>query len=133
MTTIKCESVECKYNENGICGTIDILIDADAQCYTYEPYFESSEYQSEYWIACHENSLSYREKKRGKKIIINGTEFFTQDDIRREKDAILTDKYSGYVCGTIDDLKNNWDTFLSKRENLPDVMTLSVLEDKYDL
>jgi hypothetical protein len=98
-----------------------------AGCCEYEPYTASEEYQEEYYIAVKtEGGTVARGLQRGKRIEYNGRDFYTRD--REEDDNCrLIDKRTGMGL-SMGYLKDNWDKFIEKEKDIPDVMTYPLAE-----
>lgn len=117
MTTFVCDCTECRYNNafEGRCTKDRLSIadfnDADDEnapaC--FESYRDREDYQEEYWITCKERGIIHRERRKGKKIEINGLVLYTQDRMPPTevclKHADLTDgifcteEKTGYAVG----------------------------------
>lgn len=127
---VHCDFDCCIYCENLMCKKEEIYI-CDGECGDLLAYYDAPEYQKEYWIAVKgKDDMDYRRLKRGKSILINGAEFFTEDDTRYDCDDIrVTDAKSGRIT-TKRWVKDHWGEYLAKLNEIPIVMSLPVEESK---
>lgn len=78
MPSVWCYNEECKYLKSNECMADMIELDEYDACSTFENYKDDKEYKAEYFIAVNtKDKRRGRAAKRGKKITINGIEFFT--------------------------------------------------------
>lgn len=124
--TVHCFNDECVYYKNGACTASEIFI-SDEGCDSIIPYTDTKEYQSEYWarVITEDKKTNGRALKHGKRIIVNGREFFTESDTRVDDHYIfVTDGRTGLGCGNLSFLKKNWekyDEMASKFGNVADL------------
>lgn len=124
-TTVFCDRNDCRYYCNGECANECIYLDFN--CQDYEDLTLSPEYQVPYYIACRKNGKTYRELKRGKRIEINGEEFFTISNTAYPQNPVsLTHGRTGRLMPyrTIADIKENWEIIKNRLDEFPDVITL---------
>lgn len=120
---VSCYLDECIHYNSGECRQSEIEIDCDG-CISHSPFYESAEYQKEYWKCVRTNLKGQpgRVAAKGKPICINGLKFFTGcDDRLPESEIIVTEEKTGYLAGNIEFLKNNWDKAMEEIKKHPDV------------
>jgi len=107
-----------------------VEIDDDNTCSTFEDYTQDKAYQDKYYIAIKMfDGKAARALKKGKKIIINGVNFFTDcPPLADDSSTYITHELSGLACGTIEHIKKHWDYFKENQANLQDVATLPLAE-----
>lgn len=128
MTDVICDQRDCIYWRNGECTQSSIeLFGGMCMDYTHDDYTNGKEYQTEYSIAMLEGK--HREIRHGKRIVINGEEFFTEDDDRNDDSFVrLTHGRTGAYAGSIEFVKSHWERTLESAAQLPDVTTLPLKE-----
>lgn len=141
MPKVYCPNDTCAYRDvsDGCCTKDFITLDdyADyAGCENYTDYSSLPEYQEEYWIAVsiekNKDKLG-RAMVHGKKLEINGVEFFTRSNSKLNDDDIyVTDMETGFYCGSVKTVKEKWERFLKKKEDvknkIPNLMDLPICE-----
>lgn len=139
MTWINCFVYDCKYCDDvNICQAGEIAINELFECDTCVNYKTLPEYQEEYFIAveCADGKRG-KSVKCGKKIILNGEEFYTcSHPLANDSGTKLTHARTGYLCGSVQRLKDNWDWFMEKQKPIPDVTELPLaikVNDEYVL
>lgn len=128
-TTVFCDQNYCRYYCNGECANDCIYLDFN--CQDYEDITQSPEYQTPYYIACRKDGKTYRELKHGKRIEINGEEFFAESNTAYPQSRVsLTHGRTGYLMPyrTIADIYEFWDIIKNRLDELPDVITLPLKE-----
>ena len=88
------------------------------------------QYKAEYFIAVNtKDKRRGRAAKRGKKITINGIEFFTDSPPLEGENAIyITHARTGLACGTVELVKKHWEQFIKAQEKVADINTLPLAE-----
>ncbi len=127
---VHCFNEECIYCELGACTASEIFI-SDEGCDSIAPYTDTKEYQSEYWArVITEDKKTYgRALKHGKRIIVNGREFFTESDTRCDDEYIfITDGRTGALCRNLSFLKKNWEKYNEAALKVSDVADLPLCE-----
>lgn len=94
--------------------------DETTTCNEFLDYRETEEYQSVFWKAIRRNNKAVRLKAKGKRIVINGMAFYSDE----KADKNLTDERTGYVITDIYVDKKPEFFESEKYLNIPDVMTL---------
>lgn len=133
MTDVICDRRKCEFWRNGLCTQSSLELSC-GECVDYvdDPYTDGKDYQTEYFILCKDKT--HRKVKHGKRIIINGEEFFTEDDDRNDDDFVrLTHARTGAYAGTIEWVKSHWEKTLEIASTFPDVTTLPLKEDDEDV
>lgn len=129
MKKVFCEFYDCMYNKSGLCDKETICIGCyEPPCSSYFSYLNTPEYQTEYYIAV-KIKKGKRGKvigngkaiKKGKRIEYNGYTFFTSDKTNDDDDFEITEKRTGYFCGTFKMLKDRWESFLKILPDIPNV------------
>lgn len=105
---VLCDMVDCIHNglEAGDykcqCESINM---SDEECETYQSFRETTKYQEPFYKSLEGESIGlpagrYKLAAKGKRILYNGLEFFTQDDTRLpDYRIIVTEKTTGsYGC-----------------------------------
>lgn len=130
MTEVICDKADCAHYLKGYCALTTIEINSCECCdYCYDGYKKGKDYQTEYFIAWADSSGKWRRKRRGKRIVINGEEFFTEDDDRQSpEDVRVTHGRTGCYAGTIEYVREHWDEIMKLAAEHPDVMTLPLKE-----
>lgn len=134
MTNVICDCRKCGSWRNGLCTQSSLEL-SYGECVDYvdNPYTGSKDYQTEYFKAQSDGTNKWRVRNRGKRIIINGEEFFTEDDDRNDDDFVrLTHARTGAYAGTIEQVKTRWEKTLEIASTFPDVTTLPFKEDDED-
>lgn len=127
MTTINCNLNDCIYCEKSICTKDKVSF--FNECNDYDNYKNSFDYQDEYWMRI--GNINARTHKRGRKIIINGIDFYTSDDMREnELNIYVTDARTGIGCGNVKALKKNFEKYKGDIKKYSDVVDLPIA--KYD-
>ena len=118
MTNVMCDS------KNGKCSKDPGVL-----------YDESPEYKEEFWVATKKmlviDERTYREKRFGKKIIVDSHVFYTDDD--RYFDCYLTEARTGMGVGSLYYVRNNIQKIMERAAEFPDVMSYPnkiILEDQ---
>ena len=130
MAKVLCNNEECKYLKGNECMADMIELDVYDSCGTFENYKDDKEYKAEYFIAVNtKNKRCGRAAKRGKKITINGIEFFTDSPPLEGENAIyITHARTGLACGTVELVKKHWEQFMKAQEKVADINTLPLAE-----
>ena len=130
MPSIWCYMENCKYLKCNECTADMVEIDDDNTCATFEDYTQEKAYQDKYYIAVKAcDGKAARAQRRGKKVTINGVNFFTDcPPLADDNSTYITHELSGLACGTIENIKTHWDYFIEKQANLQDVATLPLVE-----
>ena len=144
MTNVCCHNTDCVYIDipDNCCTKNYITLDEYAEygCQDYTDFRSLPEYQEEYWITVNiekDKNKFGRVKEYGKRLEINGVEVFTKSNIKlADEDIMLTDKETGYFCGSAKYVKGNWEKLLSKKEEtkkkIPNLMELPICEYCYN-
>jgi hypothetical protein len=102
MAIVNCDNTKCLWCEREVCQAEKINLSSYGTCWTEEDITDGEEYQEEYWIRTkHGDGTILRQQKHGKKVELCGLTFYTEDDIRTEKDrdqARMTEATTGYAC-----------------------------------
>ncbi|MCM1055623.1 MAG: hypothetical protein NC394_08895 [Bacteroides sp.] len=142
MPYVNCENTECVYcSQNRECLYNSNIWVGDvycAGCSEYSSYRNTEDYQTEFWktypIRGQEGKYE-RKKAIGKRIEINGREFFTEDNPNYdEKNMRVTDGETGAFCGYISSVKENWEKLIKqigeiKKNNFSNVLELPIKEE----
>lgn len=130
MPSVWCYNEECKYLKGNECMADMIELDEYDACGTFENYKDDKEYKAEYFIAVNTKDKRHgRAAKRGKKITINGIEFFTDSPPLEGENAIyITHARTGLTCGTVELVKKHWEQFIKAQEKVADINTLPLAE-----
>jgi len=130
MTEVICDRASCANYLNGYCTLAAIEIDGGECCdYCYDGYKKGKDYQTEYFIVWTDCKEKWRKRCQGKRIIINGEEFFTEDDDRQNPEAVrVTHGRTGVYAGTVKSVQEHWDEIVKRAAGYPDVMTLPLRE-----
>ncbi len=130
MPSVWCYNEECKYLKSNECMADMIELDEYDACSTFENYKDDKEYKAEYFIAVNtKDKRRGRAAKRGKKITINGIEFFTDSPPLEGENAIyITHARTGLACGTVELVKKHWEQFIKAQEKVADINTLPLAE-----
>lgn len=130
MPSVWCYNEECKYLKDNECMADMIELDEYGACGTFENYKDDKEYKAEYFIAVNTKDKRHgRAAKRGKKITINGIEFFTDSPPLEGENAIyITHARTGLACGTVELVKKHWEQFIKAQEKVADINTLPLAE-----
>lgn len=134
MTDVICDLRKCEFWRNGLCTQSSLELSC-GECVDYadDPYTDGKDYQTEYFKACGDGTNEWRVRSRGKRIIINGEEFFTEDDDRdRDEYVCLTHARTGVLAGSIEWVRSHWEEILERAAKRPDVTTLPFKEDDED-
>lgn len=128
MTEVSCWNDDCLYCENNVCTKSEITL-TDRGCDDYLDYYDADEYQSIYWKRVQgKNKNVYRVKSKGKKIVINGIDFYTESNTcNGDMQTYLTDGRTGMFVGQMKALKAKyWKTYETGTQNISDVADLPV-------
>lgn len=130
MTQIQCRQQSCISCCNDICQCKLIMIDEDGICSEYKHYLDSPEYQTPYYICVKTiDGQTAKGKKNGRRLIINGVEFFTESHPSRSEEFMsITHARTGVACSSVKVLKGLWKKFLELQKGYPDVDTLPLAE-----
>lgn len=130
MPSIWCYMENCKYLKCNECMADMVEIDDDNTCATFEDYTQDKAYQDKYYIAIKMfDGKAARALKKGKKIIINGVNFFTDcPPLADDNSTYITHELSGLACGTIELIKKHWEDFIKEIPNVQKVSTLPIAE-----
>ena len=130
MTEVMCDMDKCVHHRNGVCTNSSIELSCNGcEDFMHDDYTNSADYQTEYFKACGDGTNEWRERSRGKRLIIDGVEFFTEDDDRDDDSFVrLTHARTGRYAGSIKELRARWGLMLKSAEKLPDVITLPLKE-----
>jgi len=128
MTRVNCFNCDCVHfdSDTGVCNCSCIAIgdEYECGCDEYKPFYESHDYQEDFYIAVlTKNKVRARAKVKGNKIIYKEREFFTRDKISESGTFIVTDKRTGLSVGFLY-LKEHWEQYLEIEKDYPDVETL---------
>lgn len=118
-----CDKSECVHCGEQCCEADCCFLDEDGYCTTFEDYTDLPQYQSEYFAAVQvdKNTIG-KLRKQGRKIIINGYTFYSEDNYETRKDNVyVTEERTGYSVGTVKRLKEKWDVFVELCAKLPDI------------
>lgn len=130
MTEVVCGKDNCQYSNGGTCTLSLIELDGNGNCMDFMDFLKKPEYQTEYFIvvrAC-DNKLG-RARRFGRKIVINGVDFFTNNSpSSNENHTYITHGRTGYACGTVKYIKENFEEFMRLQHDKPDVMSLPLVD-----
>lgn len=130
MTKVSCENEDCLHLDlkTNTCKQLSINIECgyEPSCMSFEHYLRSKEYKEDYFIVVKdEEKILGRILQKGKRVVYNGRVFYTRD--REEYDhCLLTEERTGLGI-TKKSLEDDWETFIEKEKDLPDVMTYPLL------
>ena len=125
MTNIYCSCRDCLWrdSDDGMCMRMEVEVSEDG-CLDYSCILYHPEYQEKFWIACGDREKpTHRVEKTGKKIEYRGRVFYTTEQVNHRENFKVTDAITGADCGTFTRVKNNFDKFLAKAAEYPDVMS----------
>ncbi len=98
-----CDSSECVNCARGECQLKSLTLFSGA-CEEYEDVTKGPDYQEEYFIACRYRAKNetpdfrYRTRRKGKRVELNGTVFYTKKDIREGiEGAMFTEAVTGFA------------------------------------
>lgn len=131
MTDVICDTRKCLYWRNGLCTQSSLEL-SYGKCVDYadDPYTDGEDYQTEYFKSRVDGK---RCRAHGKRIIINGEEFFTEDDDRNDDSFVrLTHARTGVYAGSIERVKERWEEILERAAKYPDVTALPLKEGDED-
>lgn len=130
MKKILCYKEFCKYRKGYICQSYNIKVFENRNCPFFEDYRKDKEYSSKYFIAVRtKNGKIGRFLKKGKKITINGIDFFTDSPPLEDKKSIyITHGRTGVSCRTVAFVKENWEVFLKAQSKVADVSSYPLAE-----
>ena len=119
--TVFCQSDECRFNQNGICGKDAIDITYDNECDAFESYLDDAEWQKPYWkrMIDRETNQIYRVLFHGKEIELKGLKFFVDTNSYY---ASVTEATTGLNAGERDKLESRIEKiidFVSKFDQPP--------------
>lgn len=135
MTSIWCSNADCRYCSpyTNQCekNMVSVGDDYTYGCDDYEFYLDSDEYREKFWktVKTADNKVA-KSVDYGKKIKLNGRVFFTKDKIMEDESNTVTDQRTGYFCGTIAWLKDNWEKFLDREKKVLDVESLPIAVER---
>lgn len=130
MSQVLCGVEDCRYINGEICTACMIELGDDGICMSVENYLDNAEYQVEYYIAVKAfDGKQGRARKSGKEIVINGEIFYTKDSpCSDEEHTYVTHSRTGYLCGTVKDVKEHFDEFMRRQSHVKDVNCLPLVE-----
>ena len=123
MTEILCCTRGCTFNRFGLCKASSITI-SDGECHDLCLYDELPEYREVFWIATKrkkEKSV-YREKRIGKRILVDSYVFYTDEYDRYPDYCYLTEERTGINAGSLSFVRENIQEVMERAAELPDVM-----------
>ncbi|MDE7361852.1 MAG: hypothetical protein K2N38_07950 [Oscillospiraceae bacterium] len=132
MTDVICDQKKCAYLRNGMCTQSSIeLFGGECEDFVYDTYTDGKDYQTEYFKVTRDGKHRYI--SRGKRVILGGEEFFTEDDDRNGDDFVhLTHARTGAYAGSIEWVRSHWEETLERAAKLPDMTTLPFEEGVKD-
>ncbi|MBD5128478.1 MAG: hypothetical protein HDT43_00915 [Ruminococcaceae bacterium] len=132
MTVVECDMTKCVHYRNGACTRASIELGCgECMDFEHDDYTEGADYQTEYFKACSDGTNKWRERSHGKRLIIDGVEFFTEDDDRDDDRFVrITHGRTGAGKSSIEFTRKHWEEMLKVTAELPDVTTLPLKEDK---
>lgn len=124
---IFCYADACRYNTDGYCDRDQITVGDELECTDYEYYFDTKEYQSEYFRAVEKDGIHYKVRCRGRRAEENGITFFYVDKTLTDVTQIIEEQ-TGYMMY----YKDLWNGFipdkikeiLAEQENVADLPEL---------
>jgi len=132
---VKCDVTKCVFNEKESCKREAIEL-MDCECIHYEDYTDSEDYKSTYFCAISGERINlpdkvYKERARGKKLVINGINVYTKYD-DREEDFPVTEEKTGFLVMKSDLIKRI-DEIKNKIKNATPVVDYKeIVKDEYD-
>ena len=130
MPEIWCQQEDCKNLHCDRCTAKMIEIDDDGTCSTFEDYRETPEYQEEFFkaVRTHDGEPG-RVKCKGKRITVNGVDFYTQSSPNCSLEHItVTHAFSGFFCGNLKELQEQWSEFMKTNAPTTDVHSFPIAE-----
>lgn len=130
---VYCYRKECKYYKDVMCCLDAIDINYDGTCDDFEHFRNAPEYKQKYWIAKINIKTGKQTKalRYGKKVIIDGIDFYTHDDTRlSDKMICLIHARTGRAVGTMDYVKENIVTIKELTKTYINVEDLPESEEK---
>lgn len=101
----------------------------DVGCENYQPYWDTEEYNSVYYILIGEHGKpTYRSARYGKRLVYRGHTFYTGDRVIDENFSV-TDGRTGYGIGRFATLREHFGAYLTATSGLPDVETYPLDEE----
>ncbi len=125
MTKILCRRHDCAWcdPDERVCLNTLIAVNEDG-CEDYDTIFERPEYQESFWVCvCVDGVPKYRAERMGKRIEYNGRVFYTVEQTNERETFVVTDGITGAEVGTFARVKKDWDKFIAKAAEYPDVMS----------
>ena len=136
---IICHNDKCAYYQRGDrCSKSIVHISEGGECDDGYNYLALAEYQEYYWKAIQFETKDGKEiigrlGVYGKKIEINGYEFFTDSPPTSDEDHTrITHARTGYFVGTVSSVKKGWDVVMTRLAYVPDVLKYPIIISVYD-
>lgn len=134
-----CDSDKCVNCWSNTCQLGELML-YDGQCNEYEDITEGPDYQEEYFIACEYrpegdgDRIQYRQARKGKRVVIDGDVYYTQDDIRYGVVFVqFTDAITGRLLSGKDLMSDIGARMIKeKRKNMTPVMDMPWMDERYD-
>lgn len=104
---IFCHADACVHNDEGYCMRDQITVSEELECTDYKYYFDTEEYQTEYFRAVEKDGARYKVRRRGRRAVENNIAFFYADKTLTEVTDIIEEQ-TGYMMY----YKDVWDSAL---------------------
>ena len=143
MPNVYCENSNCiYYGQDGEClckNDIRISDNYYDLCSEYSCYTLDEDYQELFWKAITVNKEKGKYERRsafGKRILINGREFFTESNPTfDEEHTTVTDGETGAFAGSISFVRNKWEGLMKyvqyvKENRFSNVLELPIADDE---
>lgn len=124
MPEVYCDIKDCSHNWSRVC-TNHIISISDGECLDRIEYCKDAKYRRTFWIATknRKETSPYREKRRGKRILVDSHVFYTDDDDRYPDSCYVTEERTGANCGSLSFVREHIQKVMESAAELPDVMT----------
>lgn len=133
MIEVWCRNDNCSFCDvnAGECRCPYIEIGDDLICESFSEVTDEvwGDEPIQFWIAVTQDGEPRRKLVRGRKVTVCGEVFYTTFDLRY-KDILLTDPRTGYLLASPEVVEKYIEAVRKSREEIPDVMTYPVKEDK---
>ncbi len=137
MKTVLCCNYDCVYCDKRYqCQKDVITVGDDYQygCEDYLSYLDTNEYKAMFYKAVKtKDGKTARAVDYGKKIEFNGRVFYTKDKVTEGDESYrLTDERTGLLLSSMAHLSDNYEKFLEREKEYPDVESLPLAKQTLD-
>ena len=137
MKTVLCSNYDCVFCDKRCQCQKDVISVGEEYrggCEDYVSYLDTCEYKAKFYKAIKTKPVkTAKAVDYGKRIEFNGRVFYTKDRVTEGDESYrLTDERTGLLVSSMANLSDNYEKFLEREKEYPDVESLPLAKLKID-